>query len=91
MFGLKANNKQSQADELCPDAPACTNPMAIRLNDEARSAARTSNIMIGVGVVGVGAAVALWFVGAPKAGDGSVAVVPVTNGRDVALSFSGSF
>jgi hypothetical protein len=93
VFGLKANNKQSQADELCPSAPGCSDPMAIKLNDDARSAAKMSNVMIGVGVVGVGAAVALWFLGAPKeaATAGDVAIVPVTNGHDVGLSFSGSF
>lgn len=90
VFGLKANNKQSQADDLCPNAPACSDPMAIKLNDDARSAAKMSNVMLGVGVVGAGAAVALWFIGAPKASD-AVAIVPVTNGRDVGVSFSGSF
>jgi hypothetical protein len=93
VFGTKANNKQSQADDLCPAAPACSDPMAIKLNDDARSAAMTSNVMLGVAVVGVGAAVALWFVGAPKAvaAESDVAIVPVTNGRDVGISFSGSF
>jgi threonine dehydrogenase-like Zn-dependent dehydrogenase len=93
VFGTKANNKQSQADDLCPAAPACSDPMAIKLNDDARSAAMTSNVMLGVGVVGIGAAVALWFVGAPKAvaAESDVAIVPVTNGRDVGISFSGSF
>lgn len=92
VFGLKANSKQSQADDLCPAAPACTDPMAIKLNDDARSAAKLSNVMLGVGVAGVGAAVALWFLGAPKeATSNDVAIVPVTNGRDIGLSFSGSF
>ncbi|HUS29198.1 MAG TPA: hypothetical protein VMZ53_11825 [Kofleriaceae bacterium] len=92
VFGLKANSKQSEAEDLCPAAPACADPMAIQLNDDARSAAKLSNVMLGVGVVGVGAAVALWFIGAPKEGTpNDVAIVPVTNGRDVGLSFSGSF
>lgn len=92
VFGLKSKSKQSQADDLCPGAPACTDPMAIQLNDDAKSAAKLSNIMLGVGVAGVGAAVALWFLGAPSAtATNDVAIVPVTNGRDVGLSFSGSF
>ena len=93
VFGLKANSKQSDADALCPGGPGCSDPMAIQLNDDARSAAKLSNVMLGVGVVGVGAAVALWFLGAPKdvATASDVAIVPVTNGRDVGLSFTGSF
>ena len=93
VFGLKSNSKQSQAEDLCPGAPGCSDPTAISLNNDARSAAKKANISLGVGVVGIGAAVALWFLGAPKdtAAPGDVAIVPVTNGRDVGLSFSGSF
>lgn len=93
-FGLQANDKQSQADDRCPNAPACSDPMAIQLNDDAKQAALRSNIMLGVGVAAIGGAVALWFLGAPAdgaSGSDEMAIVPVINGREVGLSFSGGF
>ncbi len=94
-FGLKANDLQSQAEDRCPHAPACSDSEAIQLNDDAKQAALLSNIMIGVGAVAVGSAVALWFLGAPDdsagSGDDQMAIVPVVGKDAIGVSFSGGF
>lgn len=97
VFGLKAKDLQSQADALCPEA-ACGNMMAIQLNDDAQSAALTSNLLLGVGAASVVGATVLWFLSAPDDGpanggdgEGELSLTP-TIGRDqVRLTLGGSF
>lgn len=93
VFGLKAKDLQSQADELCPES-ACGDPMAISLNEDAQSAALKSNIFLGVGIAGVAGAVVLWFLGGPDApaedGD-EVSFVPVVSSDQVGVSVGGNW
>lgn len=96
VFGLKAKDLQSQADDLCPQA-ACNNQMAVDLNDDAKKNALMSNIGLGVGIAGVAGAVALWILGAPSATatasheDSDVSLRPVVGRNGWTLSLGGSF
>ena len=95
VFGLRSNDLQRQAEARCPDGPACADAMGVALNEDARRAARLSNVMLGIGVVGIGGAVALWFLGAPAdtggEADDKVSIVPVVRGGELGLSLSGRF
>ena len=78
-FGLDARSKEEDADALCPGT-TCTGDNAqeaLRLNDEAQTAAGRANVLyIGGGVVMV-ASIGLWFLGAPSASSSGVSVAPI--------------
>jgi serine/threonine-protein kinase len=77
-FGVDALGKTSDAKDapyLCSDDGACPSPEGVALLEDARRSARTADLLIGAGIVAVGAGVALWFTaphapeeGAPAAG-----------------------
>lgn len=64
-FGFSALSKRKDADDRCP-AKECTDPKAITLVDESKSAATISTVGIGLGV-GLAVLGAVFVVTAPKA------------------------
>jgi serine/threonine-protein kinase len=58
-FGLRAARREYDARDLCPRSPACDDPRAVTLTEEAKDAALVSNIGFAVGVVGAVSAVGL--------------------------------
>ena len=86
-FGVEARTLANDADARCP-LPSCSDPEALRLNDRAQTDATRANILYAAGGVAVGAAVILWFVGAP--GDETV-VVPAVGDHQLGMSFAGRF
>lgn len=89
VFGAKGSSKQSAADALCPGTE-CTDPDAVELNRDARSAATRANILFVGGGLAVAGGVALWFLGAPTT-DGDVAIRAHVGTDLVGISFSGGF
>ncbi len=98
VFGRDARDLQRQADARCPGA-TCGDQHALDVNDSAQQAALKSNLGLGVGVVALGAGVALWFLGAPHrhgvvaAGDDheGLSVAPIVGVDEAGLSFAGRF
>lgn len=52
-FGVRALDKRSQSDKLCPTDNTCTSE-GVSLNNEAKTAAWIADVGIGVGIVGIG-------------------------------------
>ncbi|GAB4539481.1 MAG: hypothetical protein Tsb0020_53170 [Haliangiales bacterium] len=62
VFGLEASSKWDEAKQNCVDGDLTNcNDRGVTLGDEAESRALLSTVGFAVGVVGVGAGVALWF------------------------------
>jgi hypothetical protein len=51
-FGVRAITKSSEAKSLC-SSDACTNPDAVSINGDAKTAARVADVVIGAGLVAV--------------------------------------
>lgn len=64
IFGLRAISKDDESNNLCGDP--CASPEGLALNDDARSAATISNVVIGLGLAAVAGGVILALT-APKA------------------------
>lgn len=56
-FGVRALSLRSQSDDAC-EGRLCT-PDGFQRNEDARSAARLANVLVGLGLIGAGAGVAL--------------------------------
>jgi serine/threonine-protein kinase len=99
-FGVDALGKTSDAKDapyLCSDDGACPSPEGVALLEDARRSARTADLLIGAGIVAVGAGVALWFTaphapeeGAPAAGT-SARLAPSVGAGSLGLVVSGGF
>jgi hypothetical protein len=90
VLGASAQSRQSDAHALCP-SHACDG--ADRANDLIRSGhnlAIGADVAFGVAAVGVIAAGALWFTGAPESPHG-VAVAPAAGPGQVVVTARGSF
>jgi hypothetical protein len=76
IFGLKALSKRSDSDAQCPTGPDgkihCTQ-VGVTANDDARSAARISDLGLGLGVVLAAAGGYLFFAGGESSGEAGVA------------------
>ncbi|HLK40943.1 MAG TPA: hypothetical protein VKU41_29535 [Polyangiaceae bacterium] len=73
-FGLSAISHNHSAAALCPTSPACTNPDAVRLTDEARQDAVASNVAFIAGGVLLAAAAGLFVTAPAKPRGPSVAI-----------------
>jgi tetratricopeptide (TPR) repeat protein len=62
-FGLRALSKRSDSDAAC--APRCTDE-AVRLNDQAKTAADLSTIAFAIGAAGLGLGAYLWLDSTPS-------------------------
>lgn len=89
-FGLDASSLQDESDALCPET-MCGNTEGLRLNDEARSSATKANVLWIVGGLAVAGGATLWFLSAPHAVDGDVAVIPTFGPGMGGLAAHGSF
>ena len=89
VLGIQAKGFQDDAYALCPtpSMPCVRGDEANDLMETGRSRALGANIAYGVGGAAVVGAVVLWFIGAPSASEGRVAVTPRANGLDVAVRF----
>lgn len=102
-FGVRAISKRHESNDQCPADNQCT-PDGKSLNDDAKSAATISTVLVGVGIAG--AAVATWLVlssgGASDASSSSsststssswasVRVTPLVGPTGGALSIGGAF
>lgn len=74
-FGLQAISKRSESDPLCPTDNTC-HPRGTELNEEAKTAARISDIGFGVGLASIGVATYLWLT-ADSAETSRVGNVPI--------------
>ena len=86
-FQLRSADQQEDADARCP-LVVCNDPVALELNDDARTNARRSNMFYIGGAVAVGSAVALWFIGGPTE---TTVVSPVIGSDHAGAALSGSF
>lgn len=85
-FGVHSNDLRDRADARCP-LSLCTDSEALRLNDQAQTAARRANILYIAGGATVATAIVLWFVGAPD----ETIVAPIAGDHHVGVAMSGSF
>jgi hypothetical protein len=74
-FGIRAINKNSDAEPHCPNSGTCNDQEGLDLNDQAKDNATIANIGFGVGLGLVAAGAILYFTGGSKDAD-SVAFIP---------------
>ena len=86
-FQLRSADQEKDADARCP-LVVCNDPTALKLNDDARTNARRSNIFYIGGAVAVGSAVALWFIGGPTE---TTVVTPMIGADHAGAALTGSF
>lgn len=60
VFGLKANDKEGEADRFC-GADACWDPRGAELNESARDWALAANVSYGIGVAALAAGAIVYF------------------------------
>lgn len=95
-FGLRAISRFDEANGVCPDV-RCSDPKSVSRSDDAYRDANLSNIGFGVGVVGLGAGVALFLLSNPSKAEASRpslrvgAAPPVRGVSDGYLRLEGSF
>ncbi len=91
-FGLRAMSKRADAEEACPGSP-CSDKAGVDANDAAKTSANISNIGLGVGVLGVGAAVVLWLTdpGARESGadQAGIRLAPEVGGTHAGVRMGG--
>lgn len=89
-FGIRAISRNSDAEQHCPKEGLCNDQKGIDLTDQARDAARVSNIAfaVGGGLVALGAV--LYLTGGRSEAD-RVAVVPLLSPGAATASVSGRF
>lgn len=85
--GVMAIVKRGQSDADCP-AGRCT-AQGVALNEDAKGFAWVANVGIGVGIVALGAATVLWFVGKP--GSRSPRLAPAVGSSGGGAVLSGQF
>jgi hypothetical protein len=88
-FGIHARTLEDRADSRCPTAQ-CSDPEALRLNDQAKTSASRANILYIAGGAALATATLLWFVGAPD----EIVVAPVAaagSDRRLGLAMTGRF
>jgi hypothetical protein len=85
-LGWRARDLQDRADRRCP-LPVCSDPEALRLNDQARTYATRANILYIAGGATFATALVLWLVGAP----GETVVTPTVGDRQLGVSMTGRF
>jgi hypothetical protein len=87
-FGLQAISMRNTSNQVCPGT-LCEDPIAVAKMESANRNAWISNVGFGVGIVGVGVATYLLFVGrASNETKNAVTVVPVVGLREGGLSMS---
>ncbi|MCX5741125.1 MAG: hypothetical protein NT062_01355, partial [Proteobacteria bacterium] len=84
-FGVQASELAGRADARCPIA-ACADPEALRWSADARTDARTANLLYIGGGVGLVTATILWLAGAPHH---EMFLVPTAGPDQVGLAFTG--
>jgi hypothetical protein len=85
-FGLKAMGRQSDMEKHCQGS-VC-DPEGAKLNDQAKSAATVSTIVMGTGIAALGAAAVLWFLPSRESG---VSAAPVLTAGGAGVSLAGRF
>jgi hypothetical protein len=85
-FGWRATDLRDRADERCP-LVVCADNEALRLNEQARTAATRANVLYIAGGATVATALVLWLVGAP----GETIVAPTAGTQHIGVSIAGSF
>jgi hypothetical protein len=61
VFGVQALANSSDAKRVCGTAPTCTDQHAVSQNNDAKSAALASDLLVGAGIVAVGVGAFLFF------------------------------
>ena len=87
-YGLHSNDLESRANKVCPGT-MCGDPVGLKLNDDAQSAATRANVMFVVGGAAVATATVLWIVGAPDHPHHEI--TPAIGPDGVGATFTGSF
>ncbi len=86
-FQLRARDQENDADARCP-LVVCNDPVALKLNDDARTNARRSNLFYVGGGIAAGSALALWFIGGPTE---TTVFTPVMGSDHAGAALTGSF
>jgi hypothetical protein len=87
--GVMAIVKRGDSNAECP-GNQCT-VKGVALNEDAKTFAWVANIGVGVGVVALGAATIMWFVGKPQSSPTAARLVPTVGPSGGGLSLSGQF
>ncbi len=61
VFGVQAISKSSDAKQACKTQPTCSDPVAVAENNDAKSAALASDLLVGAGIAALGAGAFLFF------------------------------
>jgi hypothetical protein len=86
-YGQQANDKESEANALCPEI-TCADTNALRLNDDAQQDAQRANIFFLAGGAAVATATVLWLVGRP---DQETVITPAVSDHQVGAALVGRF
>ncbi|HET7504452.1 MAG TPA: hypothetical protein VFK02_25700 [Kofleriaceae bacterium] len=85
-FGVHSRDLRDRADERCP-LTVCADSEALRLNDQAQTAARRANVLYIAGGATLATALVLWLVGAPD----ETIVVPTAGDHRAGVAMTGRF
>ncbi|MCU0691322.1 MAG: hypothetical protein MUF54_07970 [Polyangiaceae bacterium] len=84
-FGVRALDRSADARDRCP-ATACTDPVGVRLNQDARADATRSSALVGGGLALVAASAYLWLSApSPTEAGSALAVRPQVGGAAASL------
>lgn len=87
--GVMAIVKRGESDKECPNN-LCT-AKGVALNEDAKSFAWVANVGVGLGVLALGAATVMWFVGKPEAQTSAARIVPSVGPNGGSLAIVGAF
>ncbi|HEV3191135.1 MAG TPA: hypothetical protein VGY54_11590 [Polyangiaceae bacterium] len=65
VFGVQAISKSSEAKQTCNSQPTCSDAVAVAKNNDAKSAAVASDLLVGAGLAALGAGAFLFFTAPP--------------------------
>jgi hypothetical protein len=86
-FGARSRDLQDRADVRCPSS-TCADSQGLRLNDEARTAARNANLMFAASGAALAVGVVMWLVGKP---DDELVVGATAGEHQAGVSLRGRF
>lgn len=89
VFGVQAIQKSDDAKAIC-DPAACTDPRALSVNDDAKSAATLSTIAIGLGSAAIVGGAVVWLTAKPSK-SAPVTAAPIVGPGQMGVSARATF
>jgi hypothetical protein len=89
-FGIRAVARRQASDSLCPTDDTCSSA-GMRLNNEARTAARVADVFVGAGIVGIAVAAYLFFTPSPSRSRSKAFLTPQLGAAAPGLEIVGSW